>query len=125
MKEYFILLSDDCPNSRTMMLNALSNFDKNYVVAKNPETAIEALEQLNSISLAIIDLHYDNSNLTGVDIIKKCAQKNIKCILITGDFIEDIKELSEIQQFGVQMLEKPINISIFKSTVSDILKTIK
>jgi len=108
-----------------MMLNALSNFDKNYVVAKNPETAIEALEQLNSISLAIIDLHYDNSNLTGVDIIKKCAQKNIKCILITGDFIEDIKELSEIQQFGVQMLEKPINISIFKSTVSDILKTIK
>ncbi|HPG31848.1 MAG TPA: hypothetical protein PKY81_12325 [bacterium] len=124
MKDYFILIVDDCPNSRTLLLNSLSHFDKNFILAKNPESAIDILNRLDNIFAAVVDLHYDNSSLTGLDVLKKCSEKQIQSILVTGDFIEDIGELGEIQSKSVKILEKPVNFDLFKSAISDIIKSI-
>jgi len=83
-----VLVVDDHPIVLEGVRNALAPLPATVEVAIDPETAISMLEE-REFDLAILDISFRNSNLTGYDILRSCRRAHPHLPVLMASVFDD------------------------------------
>ncbi len=123
MKNKSICICEDDVQICALIFAAIKNEYLNIHIFNDPDEAAEFINDYSKIDLAIIDLHYDIPQKSGIDVLTKCEKYSIKSIIITGDFIESVIEMKALENYSGKIIEKPFNLESFKRIIIDTIKS--
>jgi two-component system, response regulator, stage 0 sporulation protein F len=113
-----ILVVDDEPMVRELMVNWLVDLGENAVAAGSGSEALGLCEQ-ESFDLVLLDLMMPHMN--GVETLRnlKTANKNIKVVLLTAYFESRMMEAA-LELGPVTIVKKPVIKEVLKSLVASL-----
>ena len=102
-----ILIVDDHPKMREIMIQILNKLGFDFVVACQEISAALNVLEYNSIDLVICDYHMkvDNGLVLHNEMKRNPQLRNINFILVTAD--DDLKPVVEAAKRGLHLLNKP------------------
>ncbi|MFQ3592748.1 MAG: response regulator [Gemmataceae bacterium] len=116
-QEFSILIADDDRDSREVLRDIIQPEGFRLFVAGSGEEAIDLLMQVNTVHLAVFDMHMPT--LTGVDTLRLARQfqASLPAILVTADPNEAVVRQAIAAQF-FSVVPKPINKNVLLYTVT-------
>jgi len=116
-RDYSILIADDDRESRDLLRDIIQPEGFRLFLAASGEEAIDLLMQLQTVHLAVFDMHMPT--LTGVDTLRLARQfhASLPAILVTADPNETVVRQAIAAQF-FSVVPKPINKNVLLYTVT-------
>lgn len=118
-----ILVAEDEPKARQLYQDVLSREGYQVVTVENALQAIEELKR-GDVDLFITDLKMPV--MGGVEALPKIRfeHPDLPIIVVTA-YYKNMKEEFESKGFDVHFFNKPLNLSVLKAKIADLLHVVK